>query len=99
MLKYERNIQHTTISAVVDLPRETMHRMASTTCVNGVKLLMKRMTGGIPSAGQITPERTMMMMRREERRRKATDLSSVGWETHCQEPLPSLRLLARTLPR
>ena len=36
-------------------PRETMHRIASMVCVNGVKLLMKRIAGGIPSNGHMTP--------------------------------------------
>jgi hypothetical protein len=38
------------------IPRETIHRIASTTCVSGVKLLRKRIIGGIPSAGHITPK-------------------------------------------
>jgi hypothetical protein len=37
------------------LPRETIHRIASTTCVSGVKLLKKRIIGGIPSTGHMTP--------------------------------------------
>ena len=48
------------------LPRETIHRIASTVCVKGVKLLSRRMIGGIPSAGQITPEEKEQPRRDEE---------------------------------
>ena len=49
-------IKITTIEQRFHLPRETIQRMASTTCVRGVKLLIKRIIGGIPSAGHITPK-------------------------------------------
>lgn len=36
-------------------PRAAIHRIASTACVNGVNLLRKRITKGIPSTGQRIP--------------------------------------------
>ena len=45
-----------------------MHRIASTTCVNGVKLLRKRITGGIPSNGHITPKQIIIRECEEERK-------------------------------
>lgn len=49
-------IESVSIEQTFDLPRETIQRIASTTCVKGVKLLIKRITGGMPSAGHITPK-------------------------------------------
>jgi hypothetical protein len=39
----------------LDIPRDAIHRIASTECVNGVKLLIKRITDGIPSTGHMIP--------------------------------------------
>jgi len=86
MLKYRKINLFMKKNFFLNIPRETIHRIASTTCVNGVKLLRKSIIGGIPSAGHMTPiikkKKNIFVFL------KIIYLNSIILEIHFQVPLP-----------